>query len=84
MNTERKQTLSLDRLVTYKIQVPGEIDSGWSDRDVELRIDVDHQVEGLPMSTLIGKFDQAGLQGLLRRLYSLGIPLISVKWVEDS
>jgi hypothetical protein len=83
MNKERKQNLSLDRLVTYKIQVPGEIDSCWSDRDVELRIDVHHEVEGLPVSTLIGKFDQAALQGLLRRLYSLGIPLISVKWVEE-
>jgi hypothetical protein len=26
--------------------------------------------------------DQAALQSLLRRLYSLGLPLISVNWVE--
>ena len=27
-------------------------------------------------------FAEAALQGLLRRLYSLGLPLISVQWVE--
>jgi len=34
--------------------------------------------DGLPVSTLIGAFDQATLQGLLRSLYSLGLPLISI------
>jgi hypothetical protein len=38
--------------------------------------------DSLPVSTLIGTFDQAALQGLLHRLYSLGLPLISVIWVE--
>ena len=33
-------------------------------------------------STLIGTFDQAALQGLLRRLHSLGLPLISVICVD--
>ena len=48
-----------------------------------MRVASDHQDEGMPVSTLIGKFDQAALQGLLGRLYSLGIPLISVNWVEE-
>ena len=34
--------------------------------------------DGAPVSTLTGKVDQAALHGLLRRLYSLGLPLISV------
>jgi hypothetical protein len=38
--------------------------------------------EGLPVTTLTGTVDQAALQGLLRRLYSLGLPLISVICVE--
>jgi len=32
----------------------------------------------LPVTTLVDYDDQAALQGLLRRLYSLGLPLISV------
>ena len=34
--------------------------------------------EGLPIAILTGTLDQAALLGFLRRLYSLGIPLISV------
>ena len=38
--------------------------------------------DGLPVTTLTGTVDQAALQGLLRRLYSLGLPLISVNCVD--
>jgi hypothetical protein len=38
--------------------------------------------EYLPVTTLTGTVDQAALQGLLRRLYCLGLPLISVICVE--
>ena len=37
---------------------------------------------GSPVTTLTGTVDQAALQGLLRRLYSLGLPLISVFCLE--
>jgi len=36
------------------------------------------------VTTLTGAVDQAALQGLLRRLYSLGLPLISVTCVQYS
>jgi hypothetical protein len=36
-----------------------------------------------PATTLTGTVDQAALQGLLRRLYSLGLPLISVNYVKS-
>ena len=36
-----------------------------------------------PVTTLNAVLDQAALQGLLRRLYSLGLSLISVHYVED-
>jgi len=37
--------------------------------------------DGPPITTLTGILDQAALQGLLRRLYALGLPLISVNCV---
>jgi hypothetical protein len=43
---------------------------------VELQIDTDPA--GLTITTLTGIYDQAGLIGLLRQLYSLGYPLISI------
>ncbi len=39
---------------------------------------VESEGDGLTATTLAGTVDQAALQGLLRRLYSLGLPLISV------
>jgi hypothetical protein len=79
---EVKQKLSLDRPATYQIKVPGELDESWSDWAGGMTIAVESEGEGPPVTTLTGTVDQAALQGLLRRLYSLGLPLISVNCVE--
>jgi hypothetical protein len=78
-----RQKLSLDRPATYQIKVPGHIDQSWSDWAGGMTITVESEGDGPPITTLTGTLDQAALQGLLRRLYSLGLPLISVHWVED-
>jgi len=62
--------------------VPGEPDTSWSGWAGDMTVTVESDDEGLPVSTLTGTVDQAALQGLLRRLYSLGLPLISVIYVE--
>ncbi len=80
---EIKQKLTLDRPATYQIKVPGHLDEGWSEWAGGMTVAVGSDRDGLPVSTLIGTFDQAALQGSLRRLYSMGLPLISVFWVES-
>jgi len=47
-----------------------------------MTVTVERDDVGLPVTTLTGTVDQAALQGLLRRLYSLGLLLISVICVE--
>jgi hypothetical protein len=79
---EVKQKLTLDRPATYQIKVPGHLGESWSDWAGGMTITVDCEGDGLPVTTLTGTVDQAALQGLLRRLYSLGLPLISVNCVE--
>ncbi len=79
---EVKQKLTLDRPATYQIKVPGHIDESWSDWVGGMTITVESEGDGPPVTTLTGTLDQAALQGLLRRLYSLGLPLISVNCVE--
>jgi hypothetical protein len=79
---DMKQRLTLDRPATYQIKVPGELDESWSDWAGGMTITVESEGAGPPVTTLTGTVDQAALQGLLRRLYSLGLPLISVVWVE--
>ena len=79
-----KQKLTLDRPVTYQIKVPGHLDESWTEWDGRMTITVDSEGDGPPVTTLTGSIDQAALQGLLRRLYSLGLPLISVVCVESA
>jgi hypothetical protein len=79
-----KQKLTLDQPATYQIKVPGHLDERWSEWAEGMTITVESEDDGPPVTTLTGVVaDQAALHGLLRRLYSLGLPLISVKWVED-
>jgi hypothetical protein len=47
-----------------------------------MTITVESDVDDLPVTTLTGTVDQAALHGLLRRLYSLCLPLISVVCVD--
>jgi len=82
MMKKTKQKLTLDRPATYKIEVPGELDERWSDWAGGMTVTVKSDSDGLPVTTLTGTFDQAALQGLLRRLYSLGMSLISVICLE--
>ena len=79
-----KQKLTLDQPATYQIKVPGELGESWSDWIGGMTITVEREGDDPPVTTLTGIVaDQAALQGLLRRLYSLGLPLISVNCVED-
>ena len=79
-----RQKLTLDRPTIYQIVVPGELDKNWSDWAGGMTITVESEGDDPPVTTLTGTVDQAALQGLLRRLYSLGLPLISVQCVEWS
>jgi len=80
---EVKQKLTLDRPATYRIKVPGHLGESWSDWAGWMTITVETEGDGPTVTTLTGTLDQAALHGLLRRLYSLGLPLISVNRVED-
>ena len=77
-----KQKPTLDRPTTDQIQVPGELDESWSDWIQGMTIAVESEGEDPPVTTLTGTVDQAALHGVLRRLYSLGLPLISVNCIE--
>ena len=77
-----KKKLSLSRPATYQIRVPGHLDENWPGLAGVLTIKVENDDNDVPITTLTGNVDQAALLGLLRRLYSLGLPLISVICLE--
>ena len=76
-----EQKLTLYRPVSYQIKVPGTLDKSWSDWAAGMAMTFESEDDGPSVTTLTGTFDQAALHGLLRRLYALGFPLISVKCV---
>jgi len=77
-----RQKLTLHRPAVYEIKVPGELDESWTDWNGKMTVTVEREGEGPPVTTLTGVLDQAALHSLLRRLYSLGLPLISVICVD--
>ena len=82
MTKDVKQKLTLDRPVTYQIKVPGHLDESWTEWDERMTVTAESEDDGQPVTALTGIIDQAALQGLLRQLNSLGLPLISVNIVE--
>jgi len=77
-----KQKLTLYQPVTYQIKVQGELDESWPNWAEEMTVVVENDDDDLPITILTGELDQAALLGLLRRLFSLNLPLISVICLE--
>jgi hypothetical protein len=77
-----KQKLTLDRQVRYQIQVPGALDKKSLDWNGGMTATIETDENSEPITVLTITVDQAALQGLLRHLYSLGLPLISAICVD--
>jgi hypothetical protein len=73
---------TLDRPATYQIRVPGRPGENWSDWAAGMAMTVEAEGDDPPVTTFTGTVDQAALQGFLRRLYAVGLPLISVNSIE--
>jgi hypothetical protein len=83
--TDTKDKPGLDQPGTYEIKVPGRLDDSWSEWFEGMTITVQSGHDQPTITTLTGVVaDEAALQGLLDRLYSLGLRLLSVKRTEPS
>jgi hypothetical protein len=68
---------------TYQIRVQGQISERWAHWFEEMTIDMDHDGDFAATTMISGPVaDQAALVGLLQRLYTLGMPLLSVRRIE--
>jgi hypothetical protein len=70
--------LTLDQPVIYNVRVQGCLDKSWLEWSTAINISVDSRADGLTVTTITAQVDQAALQGLLRRLYTLGLPLVGI------
>jgi hypothetical protein len=78
------QRIGMDQPVAYRIEVQGWIDERWSDWLEGMTVTVTSGEGIASITALTGAVvDQAGLQGLLRSLYRLGFPILSISRLES-
>lgn len=77
--------LTVDQPAFYCIRVVGHLDRSWSNRLSGMQISVSNPVGSHEVSTLSGALaDQAALFGVLKALYDMRFPLLSVECLEVS
>lgn len=78
--TKAEQKLTVGCPVTYRIEVRGYLDKHWSDWFDDMAIVPQVDSEGTSITSLTGTVaDQAALHGMLRKLYDLGLPILSIE-----
>jgi hypothetical protein len=70
-----------DQPIVYQIRLNGHLSSQWADWFEGLTITLEENGEMLLTGTMV---DQAALQGLLKKVRDLGLPLISVNPVNPN
>jgi hypothetical protein len=75
----RHQRMSLEAPAIYEIQVQGMISEHWLGYFDEMEMSVEG-VDGEAITTFIGQIvDQAALQGMLQKFYTLSLVLVKVQ-----
>jgi hypothetical protein len=82
MRLEPKR-IRLDQPALYRIEVQGQLDSHWSAHFDNMECTVKHATDNLSVTSLYGKVaDQASLHGMLNRIRDLGLPLLTVLFIQ--
>jgi hypothetical protein len=69
----------------YRIEVQGELGSNWSDRLGGLRVFPSSSDKDDKVTAIEGRIsDQAALVGVLNTLYELHLPLLSVRYLDET
>lgn len=82
MSPETKR-IRLDQPALYRIEVQGQLDPHWSTHFDSMECTVKNATDDLPVTSLYGRVaDQASLHGMLNRIRDLGLPLLSVRFIQ--
>lgn len=76
-----RSIFTLSQAIPYQIKIAGRPNENWANWNNDMDIQVDIDLDGLATTTLTGLVDQAALIGLLRQLYTMGFPIISVNCI---
>ena len=81
--TDAEHNFNPDSPVIYQISVKGYLDERRADWFDGMAIEPQVDAKGISVTRLTGEVvDQAALHGLLRKLYDLGLSLLSTKRIE--
>lgn len=81
--TDAGHKFNPDCPVIYQVTVQGYLDKSRADWFDGMSIVPQEGAEGMSVTRLTGEVvDQAALHGLLRKLYDLGLSLLSIKRIE--
>lgn len=79
-----RRKLTLDSPTTYQIEVKGYLEEHWSDWFDGMTVVPQINQLDTSVTKLTGNvIDQAALHGILRKLYDLGMPLLSVNCIDQ-
>lgn len=78
-----RSMFTLDQPVRYQIKIAGKLADSWSDWLDRIDMRTETNDSGYVTTILTGNLDQAALVGILRRLYQLGFPIISVNCISS-
>ena len=76
-----RSKFTLHQPLNYQIKIAGQLSENWADWIREMDMQIEADAAGRITTTLTGMVDQAALIGLLRQLYNLSFPLLSVNCV---
>jgi hypothetical protein len=77
------ELFSLSQPLSYRVSVQGRVGERWQDWFEQLVITFDRGASDIPITLLEGTLaDQAALHGLLRKLYTLGFVILSLKCTD--
>ncbi|MBE2237589.1 MAG: hypothetical protein IAE81_07370 [Caldilineaceae bacterium] len=80
---EEQRSIKPDQPAVYRIEVQGALDLSWDETFGKLHIEHRLDAHGAVVTILTGEVpDQAALAGVLSLTYSLGMPLLSVKYLR--
>jgi len=83
-HSTKSDKFNLETPASYRIRVQGAIHPEWLDLMGGMRVGKESTTDKGTVTTLVGRMaDQAALSGVLKTLYDLRIPILSVENLDE-
>ena len=85
MTAKSIKELNFHSPATYRVVIKGRLSSDWLDQFSDLDLQITKSEDGEYQSVLQGTLlDQTQLSGILSSIYSMHLPILEIKWVDNN